>query len=278
MAFTNVHSGINLLKDFPGYANGFRLTLGEGYAFCTDLSSWSVILNGKVISKQCSVYIFSSNHAVLYTKMPFNCLAAFNPNNGLRKKGVIYIHVPFTKVDTNITVKSQVSLNLTQHLKMLMADVSYLITGGNVVIPTISQPSSSDLVYYNVSEDGKKVKMEIYSGTIADVPTIFSCYVPVCDSTNTTAVASDFIINKTHNVGVKTMMGNLNLSKVIETSNNSEQEVDIVALPQDNQLVDIDGKRYMLIRFAFNHDLTDQNKYNGLIYSDSYKVYLMFEN
>ena len=77
MAFTNVHSGINLLKDFPGYANGFRLTLGEGYAFCTDLSSWTVILNGKVISKQCSVYIFSSNHAVLYTRIPFNCLAVF---------------------------------------------------------------------------------------------------------------------------------------------------------------------------------------------------------
>ena len=276
MAFTNLHSGINLLKDFPGYANGFRLTLGEGYAFCTDLSSWTVILNGKVISKQCSVYIFSSNHAVLYTRIPFNCLAVFN--NGFHKEGVIHIHVPINKVDTNVTVSTQVSLNLTQHLKMLMADVSYFNDSDSVIIPTISQPSSSDLVYYNVLEDGKKVKMEIYSGTISDIPTIFSCYVPVCDSMNTTAVASDFIINKTHNVGVKTMMGNLNLSKVIETSNNSEQEVDIVALPQDNQLVDIDGKRYMLIRFAFNHDLTDQNKYNGLIYSDSYKVYLVFEN
>lgn len=276
MAFTNVHSGINLLKDFPGYANGFRLTLGEGYAFCTDLSNWSVILNGKVISKQYSVYIFSSNHAVLYTKIPFNCLTVFN--NGLYKEGVIHINVPITKVDTNVTVSTQVSLSLTQHLKMLMADVSYFNDSDTVIIPTISQPSSSDLVYYNVSEDGKKVKMEIYSGTISDIPTIFSCYVPVCDSTNTTAVASDFIINKTHNVGVRTMMGNLNLSKVIETSNNSEQEVDIVALPQDNQLVDIDGKRYMLIRFAFNYDLTDQNKYNGLIYSDSYKVYLIFEN
>ena len=169
-------------------------------------------------------------------------------------------------------------LKLTQHLKMLMADVSHFNASDSVVLPTISQPSSSDLVYYNVSENGKKVKMEIYSGTIADVPIIFSCYVPVCDSTNTTAVPSDFIINKTHNVGVRTMMGNLNLSKVIETSNNSEQEVDIVALPQDNQLVDIDGKRYMLIRFTFWYDLTGQLKDNMLQYSDSYKVYLMFEN
>ena len=262
MAFTNVHSGINLLKDFPGYANGFRLTLGEGYAFCTDLSSWTVTLNGKVISKQCSVYIFSSNHAVLYTKMPFNCLNAFN--NGLRKKGVIYIHVPITKVDTNITVKSQVSLTLTQHLKMLMADVSYFITGDNVVIPTISQPSSSDLAYYNVSEDGKKVKMEIYSGAIHDLPTFFACYVPVCDSTNTTAVPSDFIINNLYGTGVRTMMGNLNLSKAIRILNNVEKEVDVVALPQDNQLVDMDGKRYMLIRIAFWYDLTNQNKDNRL--------------
>ena len=36
MAFTNVHSGINLLKDFPGYANGFRLTLDKRYTLCTD--------------------------------------------------------------------------------------------------------------------------------------------------------------------------------------------------------------------------------------------------
>ena len=277
MAFTNVHSGINLLKDFPGYANGFRLTLGDGYSFCTDLSKWSITLNGKDISKQCSIYVFALNYVILYTKIPFACLAAFNAE-GIYREGVIFINAPVTKIDTNVTVKSQISLNLTQHLKMLMADVRDFNTSSAVVIPTISQPSSSDLVYYNVLEDGKKVKMEIYSGTISDIPTIFSCYVPVCDSTNTTAVASDFIINKTHNVGVKTMMGNLNLSKVIETSNNSEQEVDIVALPQDNQLVDIDGKRYMLIRFAFNYDLTDQNKYNGLIYSDSYKVYLIFEN
>ena len=276
MAFTNVHSGINILKNFPGYSNGFRLCLGDGYAFCTDLSKWSITLHGKDVSKQCSIYVFALNYVILYVNTPFECYVALN--KGSNKEHVIYIDVPVTKIDTNVTVKSQVSLNLTQHLKMLMADVSYLITGGNVVIPKISQPSSSDLVYYNVSEYGKKVKMEIYSGTISDIPTIFSCYVPVCDSTNTTAVASDFIINKTHNVGVKTMMGNLNLSKVIETSNNSEQEVDIVALPQDNQLVDIDGKRYMLIRFAFNYDLTDQNKYNGLIHLDSYKVYLIFEN
>ena len=120
--------------------------------------------------------------------------------------------------------------------------------------------------------------MEIYSGAIRDLPTIFSCYVPVCDSTNTTAVPSDFVINKTHNVGVRTMMGNFNLSKAIRILNNSGEEVDIVALPQDNQLVDIDGKRYMLIRFTFWYDLTNQNKDNRLQYSDSYKVYLMFEN
>ena len=276
MAFTNVHSGINILNNFQGYSNGFRLCLGDGYSFCTDLSKWSITLHGKDVSKQCSIYIFALNYVILYVDTPFECYVALN--KGSYKEHVIYINVPVTKIDTNVTVSTQVSLSLTQHLKMLMADVSYFNDSDSVIIPTISQPSSSDLVYYNVSEDGNKVKMEIYSGAIHDLPTIFSCYVPVCDSTNTTAVASDFIINKTHNVGVKTMMGNLNLSKVIETSNNSEQEVDIVALPQDNQLVDIDGKRYMLIRFAFNHDLTDQNKYNGLIYSDSYKVYLIFEN
>ena len=276
MAFTNVHSGINILNNFPGYSNGFRLCLGDGYSFCTDLSKWSIILHGKDISKQCSIYIFALNYVILYVDTPFECYVALN--KGSYKEHVIYINVPVTKIDTNVTVSTQVSLSLTQHLKMLMADVRDFPYSGVFAVPTIPQPSSSDLAYYNVSEDGKKVKMEIYSGTIADVPTIFSCYIPVCDSTNTTAVASDFIINKTHNVGVKTMMGNLNLSKVIETSNNSEQEVDIVALPQDNQLVDIDGKRYMLIRFAFNYDLTDQNKYNGLIYSDSYKMYLIFEN
>ena len=274
MAFTNVHSGINILKDFPGYSNGFRLTLGDGYSFCTDLSKWAVFLNDKMITKQCSIYFQTAQCVILYTKTPFNCQVSFNEIDA-GKEGIIYVSAPVTKIDTNVTVSTQVSLTLTQHLKILMADMS---EPGSGVVPTIPQPSSSDLAYYDVSEDGKKVKMEIYSGTIKDTPTIFSCYVPVCDSTNTTAVASDFIINKTHNVGVKTMMGNLNLSKVIETSNNSEQEVDIVALPQDNQLVDIDGKRYMLIRFAFNHDLTDQNKYNGLIYSDSYKVYLVFEN
>ena len=46
----------------------------------------------------------------------------------------------------------------------------------------------------------------------------------------------------------------------------------------DNQLVDIDGKRYMLVRIAFWRDLTIQNKDNRLQYWDSYKVYLMFEN
>ena len=277
MAFTNVHSGINLLKDFPGYSNGFRLVLGDGYSFCTDLSKWSITLNGKDISKQCSIYVFSLSYVILYTKIPFACLAAFNAE-GIYREGVIFINAPVTKIDTNVTVKTQISLTLTQHLKMLMADVRNFVYSGIATIPTIPQPSSSDLVYYNVSEDGNKVKMEIYSGTIQDSPTIFSCYVPVCNSTNTTATASDFIINKLHNIGVKTMMGNLNLSKAIRILNDSEKEVDIVALPQDNQLVDIDGKRYMLIRFAFWYDLTGQFKDNGLEYYDSYKVYLMFEN
>ena len=277
MAFTNVHSGINLLKDFPGYANGFRLTLGDGYSFCTDLSKWSITLNGKDISKQCSIYVFALNYVILYTKIPFACLAAFNAE-GIYREGVIFINAPVTKIDTNVTVKSQISLNLTQHLKMLMADVRDFNTSSAVVIPTISQPSSSDLVYYNVSEDGNKVKMEIYSGAIHDLPTFFACYVPVCDSTNTTAVPSDFIINNLHGTGVRTMMGNLNLAKAIRILNDVEKEVDIVALPQDNQLVDMDGKRYMLIRFTFWYDLTGQFKNNGLQYSDSYKVYLMFEN
>lgn len=276
MAFTNVHSGINILKDFPGYSNGFRLTLGDGYSFCTDLSKWSIILHGKDISKQCSIYIFALNYVILYVNTPFKCYVALNKESN--KEHVIYINVPVTKIDTNVTVKSQVSLSLTQHLKMLMADVRDFPYSGAFAVPTIPQPSSSDLAYYNVSEDGKKVKMEIYSGAIRDLPTIFSCYVPVCDSTNTTAAPSDFVINKTHNVGVRTMMGNLNLSKAIRILNNSGEEVDIVALPQDNQLVDIDGKRYMLIRFTFWYDLTNQNKDNRLQYSDSYKVYLMFEN
>ena len=163
----------------------------------------------------------------------------------------------------------------TQHLKILMADMS---EPGSSVVPTIPQPSSSDLAYYDVSEDGKKVKMEIYSGTIKDTPTIFSCYVPVCDSTNTTAVPSDFVINKWFGTGVKTMMGNLNSAKAVKFINDYEKEVDVVVLPQDNQLVDIDGKRYMLVRIAFWRDLTIQNKDNRLQYWDSYKVYLMFEN
>ena len=275
MAFTNVHSGINLLKDFPGYANGFRLILGDGYLFCTDLSKWSITLQGKDISKQCSIYVFALNYVILYVNIPFECYVAFNKKSN--KENDIQISVPVTKIDTNVTVKSQVSLNLTQHLKMLMADVSYFYSS-NITIPTIPQPSSSDLVYYNVSEDGKKVKMEIYSGEIRDTTTIFSCYVPVCDSTNTTAVPSDFIINNLHGTGVRTMMGNLNLAKAIRILNDVEKEVDIVALPQDNQLVDMDGKRYMLIRFTFWYDLTGQFKNNGLQYSDSYKVYLMFEN
>ena len=276
MAFTNVHSGINLLKDFPGYSNGFRLCLGDGYAFCTDLSKWSITLHGKDVSKQCSIYVFSLNYVILYVNTPFECYVALN--KGSNKEHVIYIDVPVTKIDTNVTVKSQVSLSLTQHLKMLMADVRDFPNYSSVVIPTISQPSSSDLAYYNVSEDGKKVKMEIYSGAIHDLPTFFACYVPVCDSTNTTAVPSDFIINNLYGTGVRTMMGNLNLSKAIRILNNVEKEVDVVALPQDNQLVDMDGKRYMLIRIAFWYDLTNQNKDNRLQYSDSYKVYLMFEN
>ena len=275
MAFTNVHSGINILNNFPGYSNGFRLCLGNGYSFCTDLSKWSITLHGKDISKQCSIYVFALHYVILYVNTPFECYVALN--KGSNKEHVIYIDVPVTKIDTNVTVSTQVSLTLTQHLKMLMAGMEHSPLS-NVVIPTIPQPSSSDLVYYNVSEDGKKVKMEVYSGAIRDLPAIFSCYVPVCDSTNTTAVASDFVIDKLHNTGVRTMMGNLNLSKAIRILNDVEKEVDIVALPQDNQLVDIDGKRYMLIRFAFWYDLTGQYKDNNLQYSDSYKVYLMFEN
>ena len=276
MAFTNVHSGINILKNFPGYSNGFRLCLGDGYSFCTDLSKWSITLHGKDVSKQCSIYIFALNYVILYVDTPFECYVALN--KGSYKEHVIYINVPVTKIDTNVTVSTQVSLSLTQHLKMLMADVRDFPYSGVFAVPIIPQPSSSDLAYYNVSEDGKKVKMEIYSGAIHDLPTIFSCFVPVCDSTNTTAVPSDFIINNLHGTGVRTMMGNLNLAKAIRILNNVEKEVDIVALPQDNQLVDMDGKRYMLIRFTFWYDLTGQLKDNMLQYSDSYKVYLMFEN
>ena len=276
MALKKVHSGINLLKDFPKHANGFYLMLGDGYSFCTDLSKWAVFLNDKMITKQCSIYFQTANCVVLYTKTPFNCQVSFNEIDA-GKEGIIYVSVPITKIDTNVTVSTQVSLTLTQHLKMLMAGMEHSPLS-NVVIPTIPQPSSSDLAYYDVSEDGKKVKMEIYSGTIKDTPTIFSCYVPVCDSTNTTAVPSDFVINKWFGTGVKTMMGNLNSAKAVKFINDYEKEVDVVVLPQDNQLVDIDGKRYMLIRFAFWYDLTGQYKDNNLQYSDSYKVYLMFEN
>ena len=275
MALKKVHSGINLLKDFPKHANGFYLMLGDGYSFCTDLSKWAVFLNDKLITKQCSIYFQTANCVVLYTKTPFNCQVSFNEIDA-GKEGIIYVSVPVTKIDTNVTVSTQVSLTLTQHLKILMADMSEF--GSNVIVPTIPQPSSSDLAYYDVSEDGKKVKMEIYSGTIKDASTIFSCYVPVCDSTNTTAVPSDFVIDKDYNVGVKTMMGNLNSAKAVKFINDYEKEVDVVVLPQDNQLVDIDGKRYMLIRIAFWYDLTNQNKDNRLQCWDSYKVYLMFEN
>ena len=29
MAFKNLHYGVNLLKDFPGYCNGFEITLDD---------------------------------------------------------------------------------------------------------------------------------------------------------------------------------------------------------------------------------------------------------
>ena len=74
------------------------------------------------------------------------------------------------------------------------------------------------------------------------------------------------------------MAGVLMAGVNVKFINDYEKEVDVVVLPQDNQLVDIDGKRYMLVRIAFWYDLTNKNKDNNLQCWDSYKVYLMFEN
>ena len=266
MAFKNLHYGVNLLKDFPGYCNGFEITLDDEYAFCADPSKWSITLKGKDITKQCYIFFLHVNCIILHTKTPFK----------IERDTDIRINVLVIKLDTDSTVSTQIYLKLTQHLKMLMADVSDFY--GDVTIPTIPQPSSSNLVYYDASEEGNMIKMEIYSGLIRDAKTIFSCYVPVCDSTNTTAVPSDFVINKSLGTGIKTMMGDLFSAKAIRISNNDETVTDVVALPQDNQLVDIDGKRYMLVRIAFGYDFMNQITSSTLLYYHNYKVYLMFFN
>ena len=268
MAFKNLHYGVNLLKDFPGYCNGFKIELEDEYAFCADPSKWSITLKGKDITKQCYIFFLHVNCIILHTKTPFK----------IERDTDIRINVPVTKLDTDSTVSTQIYLKLTQHLKMLMADVRDFPSCDSVVIPTIPQPSSSDLAYYDASEEGNMVKMEIYTGLIEDTQTIFSCYVPVCDSTNTTAVPSDFVINKSLGTGIKTMMGDLFSAKAIRISDNDETVTKVIALPQDNQLVDIDGKRYMLVRFAFGYDFASQDINDTLLYYHNYKVYLMFFN
>lgn len=81
MALKKVHSGINLLKDFPKHANGFYLMLGYGYSFLYRFIEMGSFLNDKMIAKQCSIYFQTANCVVLYTKTPFNCQVSFN-NDG----------------------------------------------------------------------------------------------------------------------------------------------------------------------------------------------------
>ena len=230
MAFVNLYSGNNLLKDFPSLTNGFRFTLGNGYCFCTDLSKWSFIFNGEDISKRTTIYVIDNKKVCVKINNSQELKILDNED-----ASSIEFNIPIINEITNeITINKKLhkinkllkSYSTIQNLFFKNDDPEITAENGlEIFYKSINENSisNSDLSYLEVTNDNKYANLLVYDGKIFETPgtTVVTSILPVSlDIDGKIIGINDVICNidSYNNVTLNTLMGAIKKIKIIRKS------------------------------------------------------------